>query len=93
MSLDLIKVAAQVGGMVAGLKSGRQERHAHLRCALEVLGDKSINLEQLKRKMSFSMKASSLKRAAFWNFMRPRNESTALKQQLHLLTKDICSLY
>ena len=37
MSLDLTKVVAQVGGMVARLKAGVKERQKRLQRALDVL--------------------------------------------------------
>jgi len=54
MSLDLTKVAAQVGSMVARLKAGGEERQKRLKSALDILKDKSINFEQLKRKIDSS---------------------------------------
>jgi len=54
VSLDLTRAASQVGGMVARLKAGREERHQRLNCALGVLRDKSIDLDYLKRKISSS---------------------------------------
>ena len=51
MSLDLTKVASQVGSMVARLKTGSEERRERLQRALDVLGDKSIDLDQLKKKI------------------------------------------
>ena len=54
MSLDLTKVASQVGGMVARLKAGSEERHKRLNYALDVLRDKSIDLDHLKKKITAS---------------------------------------
>lgn len=51
MSLDLTKIASQVGDMVARLKSGSAERQKHLSRALEVVHDKNINLDHLKNKI------------------------------------------
>ena len=51
MSLDLTKVASQVGGMVSRLKAGGAERQKRLNYALDVLSDKSIDLDYLKRKI------------------------------------------
>ena len=52
MSLDLTKVAAQVGGMVTRLKDSAKERREHLQCALDTLHNKDINLDHLKRKIA-----------------------------------------
>jgi hypothetical protein len=54
MSLDLTKVAAQVGSMVARLKAGGEERKKRLQHALDTLRDKSIDPEQLRKKIETS---------------------------------------
>ena len=54
MSLDLTKVATQVGGMVARLKAGGEERRKRLNHALEVLGDKSTDIDYLRKKIASS---------------------------------------
>ena len=51
MSLDLIRIASQVGDMIARLKAGSAERQAHLKRALDVVHDKNINLDHLKNKI------------------------------------------
>ncbi len=54
MSLDLVKVAPQIEGMVARLKDGSKERQEHLQHALSVLCGQDIDLENLKRKIAAS---------------------------------------
>jgi hypothetical protein len=54
MTLDIMKVAAQVGDMVAKIKSGDKERQEHLTCALEKLCDSHLNIEKLKHKIAAS---------------------------------------
>ncbi len=54
MSLDLVKVAPQVEGMVARLKDGSKERQEHLQHALSVLCGQDTDLENLKRKIAAS---------------------------------------
>ena len=54
MSLDLTKVAAQVGGMVARLKAGGAERRKRLNYALDVLHNSSADLEHLRAKIASS---------------------------------------
>ena len=51
MSLDLTKVAAQVFGMIAGLKDSRAERESRLRLATDTLGNPGIDLDALKKKI------------------------------------------
>ena len=54
MSLDLTKVVAQVGGMVARLKAGVEERRKRLEQALAVLHGQADNLDYLARKITAS---------------------------------------
>jgi len=54
MSLDLTKVAAQVGSMVARLKASGEERRRRLQNALDIIQDKSIDLDLLKKKIDSS---------------------------------------
>jgi hypothetical protein len=51
LSLDLTKIAAQVGAMIAGLKDGRAERERRLRFALETIDHPPIDLDALKQKI------------------------------------------
>jgi len=54
VSLDLTKVAAQVGGMVTRLKAGSKERQEHLQFALDALHNKATDLDYLKKKIALS---------------------------------------
>ncbi|MDO8568630.1 MAG: DNA double-strand break repair nuclease NurA [Dehalococcoidales bacterium] len=54
MPLDLMRVAAQVGGMIAGLRDSRRERQEHLRNALETLHNKTGDIEALRSKIAAS---------------------------------------
>jgi len=54
MSLDLTKVALQVGGMVARLKAGSEERRERLQNALDVLHNRATDLDCLRRKIASS---------------------------------------
>ncbi|MBA7628755.1 hypothetical protein ES703_36250 [subsurface metagenome] len=54
MSLDLTKVVSQVGGMVAQLKAGVEERQKRLQKALDVLRNQASNLDYLTRKIASS---------------------------------------
>jgi hypothetical protein len=51
MTLDLTKIAPQIGEMVTKIKSGNQERQEHLKFAQDKLCDVGINIEKLKRKI------------------------------------------
>jgi hypothetical protein len=51
VSLDLTKVAAQVIGMIAGLKEKRAGQEKRLRYALDTINSPPIDLEDLKRKI------------------------------------------
>jgi len=52
MSLDLTKVASQVGGMMTRLKAGVRERHERLQFALDVLRNQASGLDYLERKIA-----------------------------------------
>ncbi len=54
MSLDLTKVASQVGEMAANLKAGGKERQQRLNSALAVLQEKATDFDKLKRKIAAS---------------------------------------
>ena len=54
MSLDLTKIVSQVGGMVARLKAGSEERRNRLQQALAVLHNQATDLEPLTRKIASS---------------------------------------
>ena len=54
MALDLTKVVAQVGSMVARLKDGVAEKQQRLQQALTVLGDQGDNLDSLTKKVASS---------------------------------------
>jgi hypothetical protein len=51
VSLDLTKIAAQVGAMVAGLRDSRAERERRFRFALETINNPAIDLDALKKKI------------------------------------------
>jgi len=54
VSLDLTKVASQVGGMVARLKAGSEERRNRLQQALATLHSQAGDIERLTRKVASS---------------------------------------
>ncbi|HEY95652.1 MAG TPA: DNA double-strand break repair nuclease NurA [Dehalococcoidia bacterium] len=54
MSLDLTRVASQVGRLLTRLKEGLSERNEHLRNALETAHARSENLDSLKKKIAAS---------------------------------------
>ena len=54
MSLDLARVASQVGSMVAKLKAGGEERQRRLHYALDILCNRAADLDSLKRKIASS---------------------------------------
>jgi hypothetical protein len=59
VSLDLTKVAAQIWGMVAGLKAGDKERRERLGYALDVLRDKSLDLDRLRQRIDDSQRKTT----------------------------------
>ena len=54
MSLDLAKIVSQVGGMVARLKAGSEDRQKRLQYALDILHSQSADLPNLRRKIAAS---------------------------------------
>jgi len=54
VSLDLSKLAAQVGGMVARLRAGTEERNRRRQYALEIASSQAVDLAELKRKIAVS---------------------------------------
>ena len=54
MSLDLTKVASQVGGMVTRLKDGLSERQKRLQNALDTMRSQADDIDSLKRKITSS---------------------------------------
>ena len=54
MSLDLTRVAGQVGEMLSRLKAGLNERQAHLQSALETARSQSDDIDKLRNKIAAS---------------------------------------
>ena len=54
MSLNLTRIAVQVGNMVAKLKAGTEERQRRLNYALDVLHNQASDFNNLKRKIASS---------------------------------------
>jgi len=54
MSLDLAKLVSQVGGMIARLKAGREEKQERLNNALDVLRRQTPDLDSLASKIAAS---------------------------------------
>ena len=52
MSLDLTRVASQVGEMLSRLKVDLSEREQHLQFALDTMSSQADNIEDLKRKIA-----------------------------------------
>jgi hypothetical protein len=52
MSLDITKIASQIGDMAARLQTSSLERRVHLKTALDKLNDNTIDLSALKRKIA-----------------------------------------
>ncbi len=52
MSLDLTRVASQVGEMLSRLKAGLSERQEHLSFALDTLNSQADRIDDLKKKIA-----------------------------------------
>jgi GNAT superfamily N-acetyltransferase len=86
MSLDLAKVAAQVGSMVARLKAGGKDRQKRLRNALDVLNDKSLDLDKLGKKIEASQTTWLV--AGLVDGLSPRYESPPLPPDFSVIATD-----
>jgi GNAT superfamily N-acetyltransferase len=86
MSLDLTKVAAQVGSMVARLKAGGEDRQKRLRNALDVLNDKSLDLDKLGKKIEASQTTWLV--AGLVGGLSPRYESPSLPPDFSVIATD-----
>jgi GNAT superfamily N-acetyltransferase len=86
MSLDLTKVAAQVGSMVARLKAGGEDRQKRLRNALDVLNDKSLDLDKLGKKIEASKTTWLV--AGLVDGLSPRYESPPLPPDFSVIATD-----
>jgi hypothetical protein len=54
MTLDITRIAAEIGDMILKIKSSNLEQLEHLNNALYKMKDNSLNLEKLKRKINTS---------------------------------------
>jgi GNAT superfamily N-acetyltransferase len=86
MSLDLTKVAAQVGSMVARLKAGGEGRQKRLRNALDVLNDKSLDLDKLSKKIEASQTTWLV--AGLVDGLSPNYESPPLPPDFSVVATD-----
>jgi GNAT superfamily N-acetyltransferase len=86
MSLDLTKVAAQVGSMVARLKASGEERRKRLQTALDTLNDKSIDLEGLKKKIDASQTTWLV--AGLVDGLGPRYKAPPLPPEFSVIATD-----
>jgi GNAT superfamily N-acetyltransferase len=86
MSLDLTKVAAQVGSMVARLKAGGEERQKRLQNAISVLQDKSLDLDKLGKKIEASKTTWLV--AGLVDGLSPRYEAPPLPPDFSVVATD-----
>jgi GNAT superfamily N-acetyltransferase len=86
MSLDLTKVVAQVGSMVARLKAGGEDRQKRLRNALNVLNDKSLDLDKLAKKIEASQTTWLV--AGLVDGLSPRYKSPPLPPDFSVVATD-----
>jgi hypothetical protein len=52
MTLDITRIASEIGNMVSQIKGGNADQREHLQNAVGKMQDESINLEKLKRKIA-----------------------------------------
>lgn len=88
MSLDLTRVVAQVWGMVAGLKAGDEERRKHLQYALDILRDKSIDLDQLRKRIEDSRGKTTWLVAGLVDGLDQHDKPSALPKEFTVIATD-----
>lgn len=88
MSLDLTKVAAQVGSMVARLKAGGRDREERLQNALNVLQDKSLDLDKLGKKIEASKGKTTWLVAGLVDGLASHYKSPSLPPDFSVLATD-----
>jgi len=88
VSLDLIKVAAQIGGMIARLKAGNEERREHLKYALDILCDKSIDLDHLRKRIEDSQRKTTWLVAGLVDGLNQHYHSPPLPKDFTVIATD-----
>jgi hypothetical protein len=88
VSLDLTKVAAQIWGMVAGLKAGDEQRRERLRYALDVLRDKSIDLDHLRKRIEDSQRKTTWLVAGLVDGLDQRYKPPTLPPEFSVVATD-----
>jgi hypothetical protein len=86
MSLDLTKVAAQVGSMVARLKASGEQRQKRLQQALNTLNNKSLDSAALKQKIEASQTTWLV--AGLIDGLNPHHKAPPLPQEFSVLASD-----
>jgi hypothetical protein len=86
MSLDLTKVAAQVGNMVARLKASGEQRQKRLQKALETINDNSLDIERLKTKIDSSQTTWLV--AGLVDGLSPHYKPPPLPQEFSVIATD-----
>jgi hypothetical protein len=86
MSLDLTKVAAQVGNMVARLKASGEQRQRRLQKALDTINDNSLDIERLKTKIDSSQTTWLV--AGLVDGLNPHYKPPPLPQEFSVIATD-----
>jgi hypothetical protein len=86
MSLDLTKVAAQVGNMVARLKASGEQRQRRLQKALDTINDNSLDIERLKTKIDSSQTTWLV--AGLVDGLSPHYKPPPLPQEFSVIATD-----
>jgi len=88
VSLDLTKVAAQIWGMVAGLKAGDEERRKHFQYALDILRDKSIDFDHLRKRIEDSQHKTTWLVAGLVDGLDPHYKPPPLPEKFTVVATD-----
>jgi hypothetical protein len=88
MTLDITKVASQVGEMVVKIKSDNQIHREHLKCAVVKLCDKNINLEMLKHKIDIAQHKTPWPVAGLYDGLDKHYPVPAVPEEYTVLATD-----
>ncbi len=91
MTLDITRIAPQIGEMIARAKSHSQEYREHLQCAQDKLGDKNLNPEALKRKIA-GAHTPNLSPAGLWEGLSQHYPAPPLPSEYTVLATDGSSI-
>jgi hypothetical protein len=86
LTLDITKIALQIGDMAGKIKDGSRERHVHLKAAIGKLNDSAINLGALKHKIAAAHTPWAV--AGLYEALNARYPAPGVSQEYTVLATD-----